>query len=67
MPYPRRSDESSGVIVNTRVTSEERDLIRRAAAANRLKPSEFMRDVILDAVSEALEPEPNGSETQTEP
>lgn len=55
MPQPRRAEESSDVIVNVRVTLEERERIRRASAANFQRPSDFIRDVVLDATSEALD------------
>lgn len=62
MPTPQRTEDVSDVIVNTRVTAEERERIRRAAAVNLQKPSEFIRDVVLDAVSEALDGDDNTGE-----
>jgi uncharacterized protein (DUF1778 family) len=56
MAQPRRAEGgSSDVIANMRITQEERALIRRAAALHRQKPSDFMRDVVLDAASETIE------------
>lgn len=59
MPYPRRSDELSEVRINARVTVEEREMLKRAAAANFQTISEFVRDVVTNAVSESIEEEPD--------
>lgn len=43
------------MLINTRVTSEERERIRLAARANFKTVSEFMRDAVTNAASETLE------------
>lgn len=65
MPHPRRTDEVSGVIT-LRVSPEERQRLRQAAAANYQKVSDFLRDVALDAAAEQLEERPDESGSETE-
>lgn len=62
MPQPRRTDEQSGVLINFRVTAEERERLKEAAKANFQTLSEFVRAASGDAASETLEDDAGNSE-----
>lgn len=55
----RRAEEPSGCLFNLRMTEDERDRLKQAAAANRQSLSDFARDAIVTAAAETLEDDHN--------
>ena len=55
-PHPRAEETSEPVTV--RLSPAERDVVERAARANRQSRSQFIRDVVMDAAEECFEKDP---------
>lgn len=61
----RRADEPSVCLINLRMTHDERERLKQAAAANRQSLSDFARDAIVTAAAETLEDETHEEPAET--